>query len=404
MSRAPAAAAAAAATAVADRCLLRELAEWAVCVQGRAEKNAPSTTSDRTCVDVACPANAAVPKGATVRTCQCNKYWQYADLKAGITWNTKAEIWKGSCVDVDECATKPCSGTDKFGGYRGACREDGAGSGKFRCSCSSGRAGCAKAGCFAGTKGCQTNVDDCLAKPCKNGAKCTDAGINKFTCGCTAGWSGSTCAGDFPDCVTKKPCKNGASCTEGAAGTGKFACNCASGWAGVICDNDEDDCAKTPCTNGATCTEGAAGSSAYKCSCAAGWTGKTCATDIDGCASNPCSNKDKVSKVSKSCRIPTPARASRAASSYFFSPHSIFLSPSPRLLSCSPLTIFMSTSSRAVQERDWDRERREGRRLYVHLWYVPLPLLLLPMPCAAAADRLLLRRPEVVRHNLRARL
>ena len=52
----------------------------------------------------------------------------------------------------------------------------------YSCSCLTG---------FAG-RHCQTNVDDCFTRPCRNSGVCQD-GINTFTCQCAPGYYGQVC-------------------------------------------------------------------------------------------------------------------------------------------------------------------------------------------------------------------
>merc|ERR1719192_106222 len=37
-----------------------------------------------------------------------------------------------------------------------------------------------------------SNIDDCAASPCKNGAACAD-GVNTYTCTCTSQYTGTNC-------------------------------------------------------------------------------------------------------------------------------------------------------------------------------------------------------------------
>ena len=36
------------------------------------------------------------------------------------------------------------------------------------------------------------DVDECLAKPCRNGGTCTN-NVGSYTCACAAGWQGHDC-------------------------------------------------------------------------------------------------------------------------------------------------------------------------------------------------------------------
>uniref|UniRef100_A0A3P8V1F7 Delta like non-canonical Notch ligand 2 n=1 Tax=Cynoglossus semilaevis TaxID=244447 RepID=A0A3P8V1F7_CYNSE len=61
----------------------------------------------------------------------------------------------------------------------GQCDDDNGFAAELMCRCLAG---------FMGPR-CETNVDDCLMKPCGNGATCLD-GVNRFSCLCPAGFTG----------------------------------------------------------------------------------------------------------------------------------------------------------------------------------------------------------------------
>lgn len=86
--------------------------------------------------------------------------------------------------------------------------------------------------CLSGFTGrrCETNVDDCLMRPCANGATCLDA-INRFLCVCPAGFTGRFCTINVDDCASR-PCLNGGRCLDLAGG---FRCVCGPGFIGATC-------------------------------------------------------------------------------------------------------------------------------------------------------------------------
>lgn len=128
----------------------------------------------------------------------------------------------------------------------------------FKCVCESG---------FSG-KYCETNVDDCTHKPCKNNGVCIDK-INDFECRCVAGFVGDFCQTNVDDCEMR-PCANGGSCKDLV---NDFKCTCRPGFTGRFCDIDINECASNPCRNGATCRESVDN---YHCACLPGFTGKNC--------------------------------------------------------------------------------------------------------------------------------
>jgi len=89
--------------------------------------------------------------------------------------------------------------------------------------------------CLAGFTGrrCETDVDDCLMRPCANGATCLD-GVNRFSCLCPAGFSGRFCTVNLDDCASR-PCLNAGRCLDRAGG---FHCICRPGYAGATCETE----------------------------------------------------------------------------------------------------------------------------------------------------------------------
>ena len=128
----------------------------------------------------------------------------------------------------------------------------------FRCVCEIG---------FTGPY-CETNVDDCLHNPCKNGGSCIDK-VNDFRCQCIPGFVGELCETNVDDCELR-PCANGGVCQDRV---NDFECTCRPGFTGKFCTIDIDECASNPCRNGARCTQAV---DDYHCACLAGFSGKNC--------------------------------------------------------------------------------------------------------------------------------
>jgi len=183
----------------------------------------------------------------------------------------------------------------------------------------------AKALCTNNNGNCDTDIDECLSKPCKNGAVCsdsTDAGnvrVGTYMCACVKGFQSGTagnCEIDSNECASK-PCKNGAICTDSTAETmvavNTYQCTCAAGYANGVCEYafikqyqaqcsnptgncnvDVNECLSSPCVNGAVCsdstTSATVSANAYKCACKAGYGGGNCDVDVDECSSSPCKN------------------------------------------------------------------------------------------------------------------
>lgn len=113
--------------------------------------------------------------------------------------------------------------------------------------------------------------------PCKNGGLCEDADgfAAVLSCRCLAGFTGPRCETDLDDCLMR-PCANGATCLDGV---NRFSCVCPAGFSGRFCTVNLDDCASRPCLNGGRCLDRAGG---FHCVCRPGFTGATCQTALRG--------------------------------------------------------------------------------------------------------------------------
>ncbi|OCT79577.1 protein delta homolog 2 [Xenopus laevis] len=111
--------------------------------------------------------------------------------------------------------------------------------------------------------------------PCLNSGTCHDAGgfADTFTCRCLAGYTGELCQTDVDDCLMR-PCANGATCHDGI---NRFSCECPSGFQGRFCTINIDDCARQPCHNNGRCYDRVGD---YECYCPEGFMGKSCEIPI----------------------------------------------------------------------------------------------------------------------------
>jgi hypothetical protein len=73
------------------------------------------------------------------------------------------------------------------------------------------------------------DVDECESKPCQNGGICVESSVvvgvplDAFECRCAPGWTGVLCFQDIDECALYAPCENGAACWESS--TDSFAKN-----------------------------------------------------------------------------------------------------------------------------------------------------------------------------------
>ncbi|KAJ6651179.1 hypothetical protein lerEdw1_000729 [Lerista edwardsae] len=135
--------------------------------------------------------------------------------------------------------------------------------GEYSCLCLEG---------FHG-KDCELKSGPCekAGFPCKNGGLCQDKNgfASNYTCKCLAGFIGAHCEIDVDDCLMR-PCANGATCLDGI---NRFSCQCQAGFEGRFCTINIDDCASLPCRNGAKCYDRI---NDFDCLCPDGFVGKTC--------------------------------------------------------------------------------------------------------------------------------
>jgi hypothetical protein len=134
---------------------------------------------------------------------------------------------------------------------------------------------------------CDADVDECMSRPCQNGALCADStvdvdvSIHAYRCTCLAGYTNGNCGYSF------------ALLSEYAVQCTIMESDDSASYQGN-CDMDVDECMSGACLNGATChdstTDSAINADEYRCTCAAGWEGSNCAEDINECTSNPCVN------------------------------------------------------------------------------------------------------------------
>uniref|UniRef100_A0A3Q3W7C4 EGF-like domain-containing protein n=1 Tax=Mola mola TaxID=94237 RepID=A0A3Q3W7C4_MOLML len=209
-----------------------------------------------------------------VCVCRCDPGWEGERCERcvptpGCRHGSCQQPWQCSCEpgwggrfcdkDLSVCSEQqPCQ-------HGATCvMED---SGDYACLCPEG---------FHG-RNCQLKVGPCHQRrsPCKNGGLCEDANgfAAELTCRCLAGFTGPRCETNMDDCLMR-PCANGATCLDGV---NRFSCLCPAGFSGRFCTVNLDDCASQPCRNGGRCLDRAEG---FHCVCRPGYSGATCETTL----------------------------------------------------------------------------------------------------------------------------
>uniref|UniRef100_A0A8C5RAE4 Protein delta homolog 2 n=1 Tax=Leptobrachium leishanense TaxID=445787 RepID=A0A8C5RAE4_9ANUR len=135
-------------------------------------------------------------------------------------------------------------------------------------------------------KNCEFKRGPCevAGLPCLNGGTCQDENgyADTFTCRCLAGYVGRLCEIDVDDCLMR-PCANGATCHDGV---NRFSCECPLGFQGRFCTVNINDCASNPCQNGGRCFDRVGD---YECFCPEGLIGRSCEIPL----SRPTRNTDQ---------------------------------------------------------------------------------------------------------------
>uniref|UniRef100_A0A8C0J472 Delta like non-canonical Notch ligand 2 n=1 Tax=Chelonoidis abingdonii TaxID=106734 RepID=A0A8C0J472_CHEAB len=199
-----------------------------------------------------------------VSSCRCDpgwegKYCEQCVRMPGCVHGTCHQPWQCIChngwADVHICEHElPCQNGAE-------CVYEG--DGEYSCLCPEG---------FHG-KDCERKTGPCekAGFPCRNGGQCQDENgfARNFICRCLAGFVGALCENDVDDCLMR-PCANGATCHDGI---NRFSCQCQVGFEGRFCTINIDDCASHPCKNGAKCYDRI---NDFDCLCPDGFTGKMC--------------------------------------------------------------------------------------------------------------------------------
>ncbi|XP_014668701.1 PREDICTED: uncharacterized protein LOC106809975 [Priapulus caudatus] len=154
----------------------------------------------------------------------------------------------------------------------GTCVLQGVGSSSYSCCCAVG---------FTG-RHCETNINECARRPCRNGGTCYEGAPGSYRCECIPGFYGRNCAGVARGLTCEStPCHNEAVCVDTAFG---FSCECKPDYTGYTCDT-RVACTDRPCRNGAICQDDGFGG--FSCHCPFNYKGVRCETRKT-CADQPC--------------------------------------------------------------------------------------------------------------------
>lgn len=181
------------------------------------------------------------------------------------------EGWEGAtCEDLDDCHAKPC----KNGG---TCFDSGdviSDLGEAHAQLAEAWQGSYRCVCVTGFIG-----DRCQCLDCGENGRCLLSGA----CHCKKGFTGSRCRKNVDECASN-PCGEFGTCTDG---DNAYSCVCDLGYEGFWCEREQQQygsslrgaCASSPCGQRGKCANqrGVAGSDAkYSCKCVAGWSGENC--------------------------------------------------------------------------------------------------------------------------------
>ena len=192
----------------------------------------------------------AVPLASHI--CVCNGGWHGKDCHTDVNeCSSKPCSNKAVCVD---------SNSDKrvqAGTYTCRCQ-----SGYTKGLCNTTMSEYSTLCAVFGGGNCDEDINECLSKPCKHGAACAESNrdstvpVGKYYCRCAAGYSNGMCAYtsikqyaqscktdgncdvDVNECISK-PCLNGAVCQDSRVNVNvhpnTFQCLCKTGYANGIC-------------------------------------------------------------------------------------------------------------------------------------------------------------------------
>ncbi|KAL8174551.1 UNVERIFIED_CONTAM: Neurogenic locus notch protein 1 [Gekko kuhli] len=209
-----------------------------------------------TCIDLINTYKCSCPRGTQGVHCEIN----VDDCSPFFDAHTLAP----KCFNNGKCV-------DRVGGYS--------------CICSPG---------FVGER-CEGDVNECLSNPCdQRGTQNCVQRINDYICECRPGYSGKYhdptgrhCESVVDGC-RNKPCRNGGTCAVASNTQHGHICKCPPGFEGATCENDSHGCGALRCLNGGTCVSSPQGS---KCVCRPGSMGPVCQFPPNSpCHSSPCYN------------------------------------------------------------------------------------------------------------------
>uniref|UniRef100_A0A2C9JE70 Cubilin n=1 Tax=Biomphalaria glabrata TaxID=6526 RepID=A0A2C9JE70_BIOGL len=194
------------------------------------------------------------------------------------------ELQSNKCINIDECASKPC--------LNGTCKD---GVGNYTCTCSTGFK------LASDLKTCLECEEGYYGINCNSSCQCTSTNTvscntTDGTCLCKPGWQGQDCSVDIDECSKNGVCYNNSQCINSQ---GSYKCVCTTGYlsTGSSCVACSPIHYGQDCNNSCSCIFANTLDCNHisgKCNCKPGWTGVNCELDINECSNSSYCSADHV--------------------------------------------------------------------------------------------------------------
>jgi hypothetical protein len=220
--------------------------------------------------------------------CEYDYITQYLD-ECVVAHSEMDSAHSGNCnIDVDECSSSPCQngGTCSESSTNAVLPHHG-----YRCECPPGWGG---HDCDSDHAECESNPCS-NGGTCVDSSADPRVAYGSYSCHCAAGFANGICTYDYVDAYAQecgvleggncdvdvneclsRPCQNGATCHESSDASASmhvsfdaYTCSCQRGFTGGLCDYNYIDEYTSECQQR---------------------EGGNCGTDVDECSSSPCRN------------------------------------------------------------------------------------------------------------------